>query len=70
MENEDLEYIKNFSKITIVKACEIAGVKKQNLWTGKANKNKIKKVRKILENNVAELYLLKENKDDKTNSSL
>lgn len=69
--NEDLEYIKKFAKITIVKACEIAGVKKQNLWTGKTSKTKIKKVRKILESNVAELYLLKDGESDvKTDNTL
>lgn len=69
--NEDLEYIKNFSKITITKACERAGIKnKNNLWTGKANKQKIKKVRKILESNIAELYILKEEENVKTNNTL
>lgn len=68
--NEDLDYIKRFSKITIIKACEKAGVKKSNLWTGKANKNKIKKVRKILESSVAELYLIRSEEDDKTNNTL
>lgn len=59
--NEDLEYIKSFSKITITKACKIAGIKnKNNLWTGKTKKENIKKVRKILESNIAELYLIKE----------
>ena len=69
--NEDLEYIKNFSKITITKACKYAGIKnKNNLWTGKANKQKIKKVRKILESNIAELYILKEEENVKTNNTL
>ena len=61
--NEDLDYIKKFSKITITRACELANVKKNNLWSGKVKKEKIKKVRKILESNVAELYLLNEVKD-------
>lgn len=68
--NEDLEYIRKFAKITIVKACEMAGVKKQNLWTGKTSKENIKKVRKILESNVAELYLLRDGEIDETTNTL
>lgn len=55
--NEDLEYIKKFSQITIIKACKLARVNKSNIWTGKASKKKIKKVRKILESEVAKLYI-------------
>lgn len=61
--NEDLEYIKKFAKITIIEACEKAGVKRQNLWSGKVNKNKIKKVRKIIESNVAKLYIIEEDEN-------
>lgn len=68
--NKDLDYIKKFSKITIARACAIAGVKKNNLWSGKASKQKIEKVKRILESNVAELYLLKEDEDVKTNNTL
>ena len=39
--NEDLDYIKKFSKITITRACELANVKKNNLWSGKVKKEKI-----------------------------
>lgn len=67
--NEDLDYIKKFSKITIANACERAGVKKNNLWSGKTSKKNINKVRKILENDVATLYLLRE-VEDETNNTL
>lgn len=68
--NEDLEYIKNFSKITITKACKLANVRKNNLYAGKVKESKVKKVRKILESNVAELYLLKGDENVKTNNTL
>ena len=62
--NEDLDYIKKFSKITIVKACEKAKVRTNNLWAGKLSKNKIKKIRKIIESSIAELYLYNEDKEN------
>ena len=68
--NEDLEYIKMFSKITIKDACVRAGVHKQNLWTGKTSKKNIKKVRKILENDIATLYLYKDGVVSETDDTL
>lgn len=62
--NEDLDYIKKFSKITITKACEKAKVRTNNLWSGKLSKNKIKKIRKIIESSIAELYLYNEDKEN------
>jgi hypothetical protein len=60
MNNEDLEYIKKFSSITITKACEKAKVDKANLYKGIASKKKIKLVKKILESEVAKLYIIKD----------
>ena len=54
---DDLEYIKNFSKITIVGACRKTGVNKSNLFTGRTSCENIKKVRKQIESDVAELYI-------------
>ena len=56
--NEDLEYIKKFSSITISKACKLAKVDKSNLYKGIASKKKIKQVKKILESEVAKLYVI------------
>ena len=58
--NDDLEYIKKFSSITITKACEKAKVDKANLYKGIASKKKIKLVKKILESEVAKLYIIKD----------
>ena len=60
MENEDLEYIKKFSMITIKEACKIARVNTSNLWSGRCSKNKIKQVKKILESEVAKLYIIED----------
>lgn len=59
---EDLDYIKKFSKISIKSVCEKAKVDKANLYSGKTSKKNIKKVRKYIESNIAELYLLNEEK--------
>lgn len=64
---EDLDYIKKFSKISITSVCDKAKVDKANLYAGRTSKKNIKKVRKYIESNIAELYLLneKENEDEK-----
>lgn len=63
MNNEDLDYIKKFSLITIKEVCKKAGVDSSNLWCGRCSKKKIKEVRKMLESEVAKLYIIE---DDKT----
>lgn len=63
MENEDLEYLKKFSKITITEVCKKAKVDSSNLYKGTASKKAIKKVRKILESEVAKLYIIKDEQD-------
>lgn len=66
---EDLEYIKKFSKISIKSVCDKAKVDKANLYAGRTSKKNIKKVRKYIESNIAELYLLNDDvKDDVKNN--
>ena len=55
---DDLEYIKKFSKITIKDVCEKANVDKSNVFNGKASKKKINKVRKRIESEDANLYIV------------
>lgn len=43
--NKDLKFIKDFSKITIKKACKETGVNISNMWTGKTKDAKIRLVR-------------------------
>ena len=61
---EDLDYIKKFSKISIKSVCDKAKVDKANLYAGKTSKKNIKKVRKYIESNIAELYLLSNEEKD------
>ncbi len=62
--NSDLDFIKGFSKITITKACKKANVDRSNLIMGRIkDKEKIKKVKKILEREINNLY--KEEKYEK-----
>lgn len=57
---EDLEYIKKFSKINITNVCKKAKVDKSNLYSGRTSPKNVKKVRRYIESNIAELYLLNE----------
>lgn len=60
---QDLDYIKQFSKITIKGICEENKINRANLLNGKTTKKNIKKVREGIENEIAKLYL----KKDETN---
>lgn len=63
MSNDDLEYIKKFSQITINEACKKAKADPSNVWSGKASKKKIKQVKKVLESEVAKLYIIEDNNE-------
>ena len=54
---EDLEYIKKFSSITIADACRHFNYDRSNLVNGKLGREKEKKVRKYIENELAKVYL-------------
>lgn len=48
--NEDLEFIKAFSKIKISSICEELGIDRSNLLNGKSSNENVKKVKdKIIE---------------------
>lgn len=61
--DNDLEYIKKFSQITINEACKKVKVDPSNVWSGKASKKKIKQVKKVLESEVAKLYIIEDNNE-------
>lgn len=61
----DLEYIKNFSKISIKKACEKTKANRGNVLSGKASKKTINKVKRQLESEVAKLYIIEENNEER-----
>lgn len=54
---EDLEYIKNFSRITIKGICENKNIDRANVINGRTSKENIKKVREGIENEIAKLYI-------------
>ena len=62
--DEDLLFIKSFSKIKIDKVCKRLGIDKSNLWSGKTSKTNIKRVRRLIESEIGELYLYKEIKHE------
>lgn len=68
--NEDLEYIKKFSSISITDVCKKLGVDRSNLLNGRTTKRNMKLVRKGLESEVAKLYLMEEKKNVKTDDIL
>ncbi len=54
----DLEYIKQFNKVSIKNICIDLGLEKdyRNIITGRARKSKIKKVRHEIERRIKELF--------------
>lgn len=67
---EDLEYIKKFSKITLKSVCEKTKVDTSNLFKGKASKKKLNKVKRQIESDIAKLYLMEDEMDEKRESPL
>lgn len=70
IKNEDLEYIKKFSSISVTEVCKKLGVDRSNLLNGRTSKKKMKLVRKGLESEFAKLYLMEENENAKTDDIL
>lgn len=50
--NNDLEFIKQFSKIKIATICKKLNVDKSNLWAGRVSGDKVKQVK----NEIIEQY--------------
>lgn len=67
---EDLDYIKKFSKITLKNVCKKTKVDTSNLFKGKASKKKINKVRRQIESDIARLYLMEDEMNEKRESPL
>lgn len=53
---EDVAYINKFSKITISKACKKFGYNQSNICNGKSTREATRKVRKYIENELANIY--------------
>lgn len=67
---EDLKYIKSFTKISVNKVCKELGFNTRNILVGKATKEKIHLVRKTIEDKQARLYLLEVDNNGETSSTL
>ncbi len=66
---EDLEFIKKFTKISVNKVCQELGYNTANILKGKATSERVHNVRRLIEEKQAKLYLM-EDKDGKETSSL
>lgn len=56
---EDIEFIKNFSKINITKIATKLKVNRGNLYSGRVAKEKLHIVRQEIESEIAKLYIRK-----------
>lgn len=56
----DLEFIMKINKITVKKACKKAKVDRCNLYAGRIKPEKVKEVRKIIESEIAKLYVIED----------
>lgn len=55
--DENLLYIRKFSKITLKSICDELGISKTNIYTGKVSKDTSLKIRRKIESEIAKLYL-------------
>lgn len=53
---DDVKFINGFSKITITKACKHFGFNQSNICNGKSTEDATRKVRKYIENEIADIY--------------
>ena len=56
----DIEFIKNFQKITLTRICKELKISRSNIITGRAKKEYINLVRRKIENEIAKLYLMED----------
>lgn len=54
-DNEELKWIKAFSKITIANVCKDLKIDKSNLWAGRTSDNNISKVKNEIQKRLREL---------------
>lgn len=53
---KNITFIKNFNKITVVKACEEEKIKTSNLYTLHVSKEKLQRLKNNIDNKIKELY--------------
>lgn len=66
---EDLEFIKKFTKISVNKVCKELGYNTANILKGKATTERVHNVRRLIEEKQAKLYLM-EDTNGETSSTL
>lgn len=57
---KNLQYLKNFSKISITDVARRIGVDRTNLVLGRTSAEKIEKAKELIESDVAKLYIKEE----------
>lgn len=65
---EDLEFIKKFTKISVNKVCKELGYNTANILKGKATRERVHNVRRLIEEKQAKLYLMEDTNGKETNS--
>lgn len=66
---EDLEYIKKFTKISVNKVCKELRYNTANILKGKATTERVHNVRRLIEEKQSKLYLM-EDTNGETSSTL
>lgn len=66
---EDLKFIKKFTKISVNKVCKELGYNTANILKGKATSERVHNVRRLIEEKQAKLYLM-EDTNEETSSTL
>lgn len=56
----DYEFVKAFSKITIKKIAEKLKISRCNVASGRINAEKMHEVRRLIESEIAKLYIIKD----------
>lgn len=54
---DDLKFIKEFSKITIKDCCKSLGLSSSNFWSNRLSEDKVHLIRKLIESKVSALYI-------------
>lgn len=65
---EDLEFIKKFTKISVNKVCQELGYNTANILKGKATSERVHNVRRLIEEKQAKLYLMEDTNGETSNT--
>lgn len=68
LKQEDLDFIKKYSKISVNKVCKELGYNTANILKGKATPERVHNVRKLIEEKQAKLYIMEVIDDKEINT--